>query len=46
MSKMTGSKTHNLKIDGFNEPLEPVLTRALSMGFCLISSQNICNVVV
>ena len=26
---MTGSKTYNLKIDGFNEPFEPVLPRAL-----------------
>ena len=24
-----GSKAYNLKIDGFNEPLEPVLTKAL-----------------
>ena len=27
------SKRHNLQIDGFNEPLEPVLTRALTNEF-------------
>ena len=29
MSKMKGSKRYNFIIDGFNEPLEPVLTGAL-----------------
>ena len=31
--KVKGSKAYNIKIDGFTEPLEPVLKRALIRKF-------------
>ena len=33
MQKVKGSKTYNIKVDGFDEPLEPILKRALREPF-------------